>query len=119
MKRIVLLSALVLLLCAISDEAFAQSKKMTRKEKEAAWRAERLRKRAAEERIEIHNDSIEYLQAIASLKGGSWALEAGNLTFSNGTTDFVTENKVCGISAEYGYTYSSKTVSPSFSISNP
>ena len=65
---------------------------MTRKEKEAAWRAERLRKRAAEERIEIHNDSIEYLQAIAALKNGSWALEASNVTFNNGASNFVTES---------------------------
>ena len=92
MKRIVLLSVLALLLCAISDEASAQDKKMTRREKEAAWRAERLRKRAAEERIEIHNDSVQYLQAIAALKGGSWALEASNVTFNNGASNFVTES---------------------------
>lgn len=65
---------------------------MTRKEKEAAWRAERLRKRAAEERMEIHNDSVQYLQAIAALKNGSWALEASNVTFNNGATNFVTES---------------------------
>lgn len=86
------LLVLLLLLSVICGGASAQDNKMTRKEKEAAWRAERLRKRTAEERIEIHNDSIEYLQAVASLKGGSWALEAGNLTFSNGTTEFVTES---------------------------
>lgn len=83
---------LLLLLSAIFSEATAQEKKMTRSEKEAAWRAERLRKRAAEERIEIHNDSIEYMQAIASLKNGSWALEASNVTFNNGATNFVTES---------------------------
>ena len=65
---------------------------MTRKEKEAAWRAERLRKRAAEERIEIHNDSVQYLQAIAALKSGSWALEASNVTFNNGASNLVTES---------------------------
>ncbi len=92
MKKIVLLSALTLLLCAISDESFAQGKKMTRKEKEAAWRAERLRKKAAEERMEMHNDSVQYLQAIAALKNGSWALEASNVTFNNGVTNFVTES---------------------------
>ena len=83
---------LLLLLSAICSEATAQEKKMTRKEKEAAWRAERLRKRAAEERIEIHNDSVQYLQAIAALKGGSWALEASNVTFNNGASNFVTES---------------------------
>lgn len=84
---------LILLLLAVTaqNDVFAQEK-MTRKEKEAAWRAERLRKRAAEERIEMHNDSVQYLQAISSLKNGSWALEASNITFNNGTTDFVTES---------------------------
>ena len=65
---------------------------MTRTEKAAAWRAERLRKRAAEERMEIHNDSVQYLQAISALKGGSWALEASNVTFNNGASNFVTES---------------------------
>ena len=83
---------LLLLLTALCSGATAQEKKMTRKEKEAAWRAERLRKRAAEERIEIHNDSVQYLQAIAALKGGSWALEASNVTFNNGVSNFVTES---------------------------
>ena len=84
---------LLLLLSIIFGEASAQdNNKMTRKEKEAAWRAERLRKRAAEERMEIHNDSVQYMQAIAALKGGSWALEASNLTFNNGVTNFVTES---------------------------
>ena len=92
MKRILLLSVLSLLLCTIFDGAFAQEKKMTRKEKEAAWRAERLRKRAAEERIEIHNDSVQYMQAIAALKNGSWALEASSVAFNNGASNFVTES---------------------------
>lgn len=84
---------LVLLLFTFAvGETLAQDKKMSRKEKEAAWRAERLRKRAAEERLEIHNDSIQYLQAISALKSGSWALEASNVSFNNGTTNFVTES---------------------------
>ncbi|MBQ5896494.1 MAG: DUF4251 domain-containing protein [Bacteroidaceae bacterium] len=84
---------LVLLLFTFAvGETIAQDKKMSRKEKEAAWRAERLRKRAAEERLEIHNDSIQYLQAISALKSGSWALEASNVSFNNGTTNFVTES---------------------------
>lgn len=82
----------LLLLSVFCCEASAQEKKMTRKEKEAAWRAERLRKRAAEERIEIHNDSVQYLQAIAALKSGSWALEASNVTFNNGASNLVTES---------------------------
>lgn len=83
---------LLMLFATLNIEASAQEKKMTRREKEAAWRAERLRKRAAEERIEIHNDSVQYLQAIAALKGGSWALEASNVTFNNGASNFVTES---------------------------
>ena len=83
---------LLMLISALCFEASAQDKKMTRKEKEAAWRAERLRKRAAEERIEIHNDSVQYLQAIAALKSGSWALEASSVTFNNGASNFVTES---------------------------
>lgn len=83
---------LLMIVSALCFEATAQERKMTRKEKEAAWRAERLRKRAAEERMEIHNDSVQYLQAIAALKGGSWALEASNVTFNNGASNFVTES---------------------------
>ena len=83
---------LLMLLTSICFDTSAQGKKMTRSEKEAAWRAERLRKRAAEERIEIHNDSVQYLQAIAALKRGSWALEASNVTFNNGVSNFVTES---------------------------
>lgn len=83
---------LMLFLATTNCEAFAQEKKMTRKEKEAAWRAERLRKRDAEERMEIHNDSIQYLQAVAALRSGSWALEANNVTYDNGVTNFVTES---------------------------
>ncbi len=83
---------LMLFLATANCETFAQEKKMTRKEKEAAWRAERLRKRAAEERMEIHNDSIQYLQAVAALRSGSWALEANNVTYDNGVTNFVTES---------------------------
>lgn len=65
---------------------------MTRKEKEAAWRAERLKKRAMEEREEMHNDSIVFMQALNSIKAGSWALEASNVTFDNGVTRFVTQS---------------------------
>lgn len=76
---------------AITDfSLYAQEKKMTRKEKEAAWRAERLKKRAQEEERELKNDSIEYVQAINAIKQGSWALEASNVTLNNGITHFVT-----------------------------
>lgn len=89
-KRIALI--LLALLFAAHSSLIAQEKKMTRKEKEAAWRAARLKKRAQEEREEMHNDSIAFMQAINAVRNGSWALEASNVTFDNGVTRFVTEN---------------------------
>ena len=83
---------ILLALFAVQVSLFAQEKKMTRKEKEAAWRAERLKKRAQEERLIMHNDSVQYIQAINAIKAGSWALEASNVTFNNGVTRFVTES---------------------------
>ena len=68
----------------------AQEKKMTRQEKEDAWRAERLRRREAERRSEHRNDSIEYAQAVQAIRSGSWALEASSINFNNGVTHFVT-----------------------------
>lgn len=83
---------ILLALFAVQVSLFAQEKKMTRKEKEAAWRAERLKKRAQEERQIMHNDSVQYVQAINAIRNGSWALEASNITFNNGVTRFVTES---------------------------
>ena len=81
---------IMLALLAVQVSLFAQDKKMTRKEKEAAWRAERLRKRAQEERQIMHDDSIQFVQAVNAIRSGSWALEASNVTFNNGVTRFVT-----------------------------
>lgn len=81
---------IMLALLAVQVSLFAQDKRMTRKEKEAAWRAERLRKRAQEERQIIRDDSIQFVQAINAIRNGSWALEASNVTFNNGVTRFVT-----------------------------
>ena len=81
---------IMLALLAVQVSLLAQDKKMTRKEKEAAWRAERLRKRAQEERQIIRDDSIQFVQAINAIRNGSWALEASNVTFNNGVTRFVT-----------------------------
>ena len=83
---------ILLALFAVQVSLFAQEKKMTRKEKEAAWRAERLKKRAQEEHQIMHSDSIQYVQAINAIRNGSWALEASNVTFNNGVTRFVTES---------------------------
>lgn len=92
MKRITLSVILALLFCSVPIGIQGQEKKMTRQQKEEAWRAERLRKRAAEEAKEARNDSIEYMQAIMAIKNGSWALEASSITFNNGATNFVTES---------------------------
>ena len=81
---------IMLALLAVQVSLFAQDRKMTRKEKEAAWRAERLRKRAQEERLVMHDDSIQFVQAVNAIRSGSWALEASNVTFNNGVTRFVT-----------------------------
>lgn len=63
---------------------------MTLKEREDAWRAERLKKKAKEQRLEFVNDSIQHVQAVVAIRNGSWALEASNITFDNGSTRFVT-----------------------------
>ena len=81
---------IMLVLLAVQASLFAQDRKMTRKEKEAAWRAERLKKRAQEERQVMHDDSIQFVQAVNAIRSGSWALEASNVTFNNGVTRFVT-----------------------------
>lgn len=89
-KRFILV--LFALLFTVHLSLSAQEKKMTRKEKEAAWRAERLKKRAIEEKEEQHSDSIAFVQAVDAIKNGSWALEASNVTFNNGVTRFVTQS---------------------------
>ncbi|MBR3883911.1 MAG: DUF4251 domain-containing protein [Bacteroidaceae bacterium] len=73
-------------------QMFAQEKKMTKAEREAAWRAERLKKKEAEQAKEHAQDSIAFVQAVEALRSGSWALEASNITFRNGVTRFVTES---------------------------
>lgn len=75
-----------------TGELSAQSKKLTKAEREAAWRAERLKKKA-EERARIEKyDSVAFVQAVEALRNGSWALEASNITFNNGVMRFVTES---------------------------
>lgn len=92
MKKIVLPAVLLLALCTVPAVVHSQEKemKMTLKEKEDAWRAERLKKRAKEQRMEFVNDSLQHVQAITAIREGAWALEASNITFDNGTTRFVT-----------------------------
>ena len=90
MRRILFLAFIfsVGLLCPI----FAQKGKMSKAEREAAWRAERMKKREAERAKVAAEDSIAFMQAVEALQNGSWALEASNITFNNGITRFVTSS---------------------------
>lgn len=83
---------LVMLTLCVQNATFAQNKKMTKAEREAAWRADRMKKRAAERAREESEDSLAFVQAIEAIRSGSWALEASNITFRNGVTRFVTES---------------------------
>lgn len=89
MKKLLLLLAMVAV-CTGSVSNAQSDKKMTRKEREAAWRAARLKKKAEERAREEQRDSIDFMQAIEALRSGSWALEASSITFNNGYTEYVT-----------------------------
>ena len=89
-RGIIILGIITAIVIATQSIGYSQNKKMTLKEKENAWRAERLKKRAKAERMEFVNDSIQHVQAIIAIRNGSWALEASNVTFNNGATNFVT-----------------------------
>ena len=90
-RRVVIISGIVIAtIITAQSVGYSQDKKMTMKEKEDAWRTERLKKRAKEERLEFVNDSVQYAQAIVAIRNGSWALEASSIAFNNGNTDFVT-----------------------------
>lgn len=90
MKRILFLA--ITLITILNFAVQAQDSKMSKEEREAAWRAERLKKRAEERAKEAEEDSIAFIQAIKALENGSWALEASNITFNNGITRFVTSS---------------------------
>lgn len=89
-RGVIVLGIITGIVIATQSIGYSQDRKMTLKEKENAWRAERLKKRANAERMEFINDSIQYAQAIIAIRNGSWALEASNVTFNNGPTNFVT-----------------------------
>lgn len=89
-RGVIILGIITAIVIATQSIGYSQDKKMTLKEKENAWRAERLKKRAKAERLEFINDSIQHAQAIIAIRNGSWALEASNVTLSNGATNFVT-----------------------------
>ena len=82
----------VALIIGVPITAAAQKSKMSKAEREAAWRAERLKKREAERAKIATEDSIAFAQAVQALRNGSWALEASNITFNNGITRFVTSS---------------------------
>ena len=86
-----LIASIALMVC-FQFAAFAQRDKMSKAEREAAWRAERLKKREAEKAKIAAEGSIAFVQAISALESGSWALEASNITFNNGITRFVTSS---------------------------
>ncbi len=75
-----------------AQENDRQKNRMSKAEREAAWRAERLKKKAAEKARIAEDDSIAFQQAVSALENGSWALEASNITFNNGITRFVTSS---------------------------
>lgn len=89
-RGVIVLGTITAIVIATQSIGYSQDRKMTLKEKENAWRAERLKKRANAERMEFINDSIQYAQAIIAIRNGSWALEASNVTFNNGPSNFVT-----------------------------
>ena len=82
----------VTLLIGVPMSGAAQKNKMSKAEREAAWRAERLKRREAERARMATEDSIAFAQAVEALRSGSWALEASNITFNNGVTRFVTSS---------------------------
>ena len=82
----------MLLFVGVPVTTSAQKSKMSKAEREAAWRAERLKKREAERAKIAAEDSIAFAQAVEALRSGSWALEASNITFNNGVTRFVTSS---------------------------
>lgn len=87
---IIVVGIITAIAIATQSVGYSQDKKMSLKEKEDAWRAERLKKRIKAERMEFINDSIQYAQAIIAIRNGSWALEASSIAFNNGESNFVT-----------------------------
>ena len=89
MKKVFYLTLILGMLFSMSSYAQSCRGKACRTEREKAWRAERLRQRAAERVIEQRQDSAAYRAAVEALKERSWVLEANNVNFDNGITRFV------------------------------
>lgn len=92
MKKVFYLTLMLGMLFSMSSYAQSCRGKACRTEREKAWRAERLRQRAAERAIEQRQDSVVYRAAVEALKEGRWVLEANNVNFANGITRFVSSS---------------------------
>ena len=85
MKKVLLLSTLLLFLCTGIMNA-----QETRKERREARREAAKKKIEAERALEARQDSIAFEKAMAAMKAGSFVLEADNIMFPNGLTRYVT-----------------------------
>ena len=85
MKKVLLLSTLLLFLCTGIMNA-----QETRKERREARREAAKKKIEAERALEARQDSIAFEKAMAAMKAGSFVLEADNIMFPNGITRYVT-----------------------------
>ena len=70
MKKVFYLTLMLGMLFSMSSYAQSCRGKACRTEREKAWRAERLRQRAAERAIEQRQDSVAYRAAVEALKNG-------------------------------------------------
>lgn len=87
MKKILLLSTLLLFL--FTGVMNAQE---TRKERREAKREAAKKKMEAEKALEAQQDSVAFEKAAAAMKTGSFVLEADNIMFPNGITRYVTSS---------------------------
>ena len=85
MKKVLLLSTLLLFLCT-----GIMNSHETRKERREARREAAKKKIEAERALEARQDSIAFEKAMAAMKAGSFVLEADNIMFPNGITRYVT-----------------------------
>ena len=70
----IVLTIIIATIMAMQSNGYSQNKKMTLKEKEDAWRAERLKKRASAQRMEFVNGKFQFdalFQFIVSLRASS------------------------------------------------
>lgn len=87
MKKVLLLSTLMLIL--FTGVMNAQE---TRKERREAKREAARKKMEAERALEAQQDSIAFEKAMEAMKAGSFVLEADNIMFPSGITRYVTSS---------------------------